>query len=78
MRAGIAPIGNTPTNLHERDRMMALYVESMGWQDHEETGEKLFRIVLVADQEDDIPGLTVDVVWGRKEVALVLATDLPE
>ncbi len=52
---------------------MALIVERIGWEDDEETPEKKFRIILLAEQEDDIPKLTVDVVWGRKEVTLTEA-----
>ena len=52
---------------------MTLFVEKMGWDEHEETGEKLFRIVLQAEQEEDIPKLTLDVVWGRKAVTLTKA-----
>ncbi len=56
---------------------MGLFVKSAGW-DAEDDGEAVFRIVLQADTKDDVPKLTVDAIWGRKEVALILATDLPE
>lgn len=54
---------------------MTLFIEKMGWEKREDTGEEVFRIVLVGEHEEDVPKLTLATIIDKRAVVLTEAAN---
>ena len=54
---------------------MALFIEKMGWDKQADNDEDVFRIVLVAEREEDVPKLTFATILDKRTMVLTEATE---